>query len=89
MSYDYSKLRGKIVEVFGKNEPFATAMDMSERTLSLKLNRAQFRQVYEIVAKREEESRQLPPALKETIAYISSSARPSLTSGPPELPKKG
>lgn len=51
--------------------------------------RAQFRQVYEIVAKREEESRQLPPALKETIAYISSSARPSLTSGPPELPKKG
>lgn len=42
MSYDYSKLRGKIVEVFGKNEPFATAMGMSERTLSLKLNSLRF-----------------------------------------------
>lgn len=42
MSYNYSKLRGKIVEVFGTNEPFATAMGMSERTLSLKLNSLRF-----------------------------------------------
>lgn len=42
MSYDYSKLRGKIVEVFGKNESFAPAMGMSERTLSLKLNSLRF-----------------------------------------------
>ena len=38
MIYDYSKLRGKIVEVYGKAAPFAKAMKLSERTLSLKLN---------------------------------------------------
>ena len=38
MIYDYSKLRGKIVEVYGKVAPIAKAMKLSERTLSLKLN---------------------------------------------------
>lgn len=34
----YAKLRGKIKEVFGRNEDFATAMDMDLSTLSAKLN---------------------------------------------------
>lgn len=34
----YSKLRGKIKEVFGTQEPFAMAMDMNPATLSAKLN---------------------------------------------------
>lgn len=38
MNYDYSKLEGKIIEVFGTRGKFAKAMGMSERTLSLKLN---------------------------------------------------
>ncbi|MCU7380770.1 DUF739 family protein [Clostridiales Family XIII bacterium ASD5510] len=38
MCYDYSKLLGKIVEIFGSQIKFATAMKWSERTLSLKLN---------------------------------------------------
>ena len=38
MSYDYCKLRGKIVEVFGTQSAFAKEINMSERTLSLKLN---------------------------------------------------
>lgn len=38
MKYDFSKLRGKIVEVFGKQEAFAKALGLSERSLSLKLN---------------------------------------------------
>jgi hypothetical protein len=38
MQYDYSKLTGKIVEVFGKQASFATAMGLSERSVSLKLN---------------------------------------------------
>ena len=37
MVYDYSKLNGKIIEVFGKQSSFAKAMNLSERTLSLKL----------------------------------------------------
>ena len=37
MRYDFSKLRGRIVEVFGKQESFAKAMGLSERSLSLKL----------------------------------------------------
>lgn len=36
--YDYSKLNGKIHEVFGKCAAFAAAMNLSERSLSLKLN---------------------------------------------------
>ena len=38
MVYDYSKLNGKIREVFGSNGRFAQEMNMSERTLSLKIN---------------------------------------------------
>ena len=38
MAFDYSKLRGKIVEVFGSQRMFAKAMEWSERTLSLKMN---------------------------------------------------
>ena len=37
MVYDYSKLNGKIIEVYGKRASFAKAMEFSERTLSLKL----------------------------------------------------
>ena len=38
MSFDYSKLKGRIVEKFGNQIMFAKAMGCSERTLSLKLN---------------------------------------------------
>ncbi|UXR77670.1 DUF739 family protein [Staphylococcus sp. IVB6227] len=38
MCYDYSKLSGKIVEKFGTQYNFALAMNLSERSLSLKLN---------------------------------------------------
>lgn len=38
MSYNYSKLVGKIVEVFGSQLRFSEAMEVSERTISLKLN---------------------------------------------------
>lgn len=38
MAIDYSKLNGKIVEVFGTQLKFAEAMKLSERTISLKLN---------------------------------------------------
>lgn len=34
----YAKLRGKIREVFGTNERFASAMEMNPATLSSKLN---------------------------------------------------
>ena len=45
MAYDYSKLRGRIVEKFGTQKRFADAMDMSERTLTLKLsNKREFKQ---------------------------------------------
>ena len=36
--FDYSKLRGKIKEVFGTQEKFADAMSMSTVTMSAKLN---------------------------------------------------
>ena len=38
MAYNYKKLLGKIVEVFGSQYEFAKAMNVSERSLSLKLN---------------------------------------------------
>lgn len=38
MPYDYSKLRGRIVEKLGTQAKFAEEMDCSERTCSLKLN---------------------------------------------------
>lgn len=38
MKFDYKKLNGKIVEVFSTQYNFAKAMDMSEHSLSNKLN---------------------------------------------------
>lgn len=38
MHYDYSKLKGRIREMFGTNRAFAAAINRSERTVSLKLN---------------------------------------------------
>ncbi|WP_296114994.1 DUF739 family protein [uncultured Anaerococcus sp.] len=38
MNYDYSKLLGKITEIFGTRYNFAEAMDLSERSISNKLN---------------------------------------------------
>ena len=38
MSFNYSKLRGKIIEKYGTQGQFAKALGISERTLSLKLN---------------------------------------------------
>lgn len=36
--YDYSKLLGRIKECFGKQALFASAIGLSERSVSLKLN---------------------------------------------------
>lgn len=36
--FDYSKLRERVVECFGKQCVFAAAMGLSERSMSLKLN---------------------------------------------------
>ena len=38
LTYDYSKIRGKIKEVFGTQAAFADAMKMSTVSLSEKLN---------------------------------------------------
>lgn len=38
LKFTYRKLRGKIVEVFGTNYRFAEALDISENSLSKKLN---------------------------------------------------
>ena len=38
MLFNYNKLRGRIVEVFGSQSKFAKSMGWSERTLSLKMN---------------------------------------------------
>lgn len=38
MSYDYSKLNGRIVEKCGTQNAFAKSIGLSERTVSLKLN---------------------------------------------------
>lgn len=45
MAYDYSKLIGRITEMYGSRASFAKAMDISGRSLSLKLNgKRNFRQ---------------------------------------------
>lgn len=45
MAYDYSKLAGKIVEVFGTQGKFAEAMGISEHTISQKMsNKVHFKQ---------------------------------------------
>ena len=38
MSYDYSKLLGRITEKYGTQAKFSGAIGMSERSMSLKLN---------------------------------------------------
>ncbi|WMI81568.1 DUF739 family protein [Anaerotignum sp. MB30-C6] len=38
MSYNYGKLKGRIVERFGTQAQLARKIGLSERTLSLKLN---------------------------------------------------
>lgn len=38
VAYDYSVLNGRIVEKFGTQYKFAEAMELSERTMSAKLN---------------------------------------------------
>jgi len=38
MPYSYKKLLGKIVEVYGTQAKFAEALNLSERSVSLKLN---------------------------------------------------
>ena len=38
MTYNYSKLNGRIVEICGSSREFAKQMGLSERTVSLKLN---------------------------------------------------
>lgn len=38
MAYDYSKLLGKITEVYSSQGAFAIDMHLSERSISLKLN---------------------------------------------------
>ena len=37
MAFNYSKLRGRIIEKFGTQSDFAHALGCSERTLSLKM----------------------------------------------------
>lgn len=38
MRFDYSKLKGKIVEVYGSQKAFAKALGVSEHTMSVRLN---------------------------------------------------
>lgn len=38
MSYDFSKLRGRVIEKFGTLGSFSSAMGWSERTNGLKIN---------------------------------------------------
>lgn len=38
MHYDYAKLAGKITEVFTTQARFAEAMNLSERSISMKIN---------------------------------------------------
>lgn len=42
MSYNYLKLRGRIIEKFKTQQEFASKMGWSERTLSLKMNNKRF-----------------------------------------------
>ena len=38
MDYDYSKLRGRIVEKYGSQSNFANRMNLSDNTVSRKMN---------------------------------------------------
>ena len=49
LTFDYSKLRGRIVERFGIQSAFAAALGMSEGTLSGRLTNKSFFTAEEIV----------------------------------------
>lgn len=38
LTYDYSKLDGRITEIFGTRKSFATSIGRTEKTVSLKMN---------------------------------------------------
>ena len=38
MQYNYAKLKGRIIEICGTQQEFAKRMNLSERTVSAKLN---------------------------------------------------
>jgi hypothetical protein len=40
LTYDYSKLKGRIKEIYNTQEAFALAVGLSDRSLSLKLSSA-------------------------------------------------
>lgn len=42
MKFDYSKLNGRITEIFNSQKKFAKAMNLSERSISLKLNNQRY-----------------------------------------------
>ena len=42
MAFDYSKLKGRIIEKYDSQSSFANAMEWSERTLSLSLTESCF-----------------------------------------------
>ena len=50
MSFNYSKLNGRIVEKYGTQSAFAKKLNVSERTLSLKLNNRIFFKQNEILS---------------------------------------
>lgn len=49
MSFDYSTLSGRIVQMYGTQYNFASVLGISERSLSLKLNSKVFWKNSEIV----------------------------------------
>lgn len=49
MTFNYSKLKGKIKEKFGTQNSFAKHLGVSDRTLSLKLNSKRFFSQQEII----------------------------------------
>lgn len=50
MSFEYNRLRGRIVEKYGDQKRFAQAIGLSERTLSLKMNNKLFWKQDEIMS---------------------------------------
>ena len=42
MKFDYSKLNGRITEIFNSQKKLAKAMNLSERSISLKLNNQRY-----------------------------------------------
>lgn len=66
MVFDYSKLRGRIVEKYGSQAAFADAIDMSISTLNLKLNNKSEWSTTEIV----EACKLLDVELTDTYSYF-------------------